>query len=206
MLHWSPRQYQKKWTICLDYPGFPSGIELWLVTAAADSILWPTRVPAAACIQWFAASRVPICDFRVPAAGFQLQLSRVPAAGYKLRLTSSSGYSSSGSWIPVAADSFLRLTLVPAAGYELQLILSCGWLEFRRLDTSCSWLLPTVDSSSSDWVRVTADYILRLTRIPAARYDLELIHPAADYELWLILSWHWLEFRRLDSKCSWLIL
>ena len=145
-------------------------------------------------------------DFRVPAAGFQLQLSRVPAAGYKLRLTSSSGYSSSGSWIPVAADSFLRLTLVPAAGYELRLILSCGWLEFRRLDTSCSWLRPTVDSSSSDWVRVTADYILRLTRIPAAPYDLELIHPAADYELWLVLSWHWLEFRRLDSKCSWLIL
>ena len=95
--------------------------------------------------------------------------------------------SSSGGWIAVATDSILRLTLVPAARYELRLILSCGWLEFQPLDTSCSWLCPTADSSSSGWIRVTADSILRLTRVPAARHDLQLIHPAADYELWLIL-------------------
>ena len=30
--------------------------------------------------------------------------------------------------------------------------------------------------------------IPRLTQVPAAGYDLQLIHPAGDYELWLILS------------------
>ena len=96
----------------------------------------------------------------------------------------------------------LRLTRVPAAAYKLRLNPSYGWLKFQRLDTSCSWLSPTADLSSSDWVRVTADSIPRLTRVTAARYDLQLIHPAADYELWLILFCGWLEFRRLDSKCG----
>ena len=62
--------------------------------------------------------------------------------------------SSSGGWIRVIAGSILRLTQVPAAGYDLRLIpscdwlwvaadSSCGWLEFRRLDTSYSWFHST---------------------------------------------------------------
>ena len=102
---------------------------------------------------------------RVPAAGYELRLSRVPAAGYKLPLIPSYGLlgfrwldkscgwlrptadSSSSGWIRVTADSILRLTRVPVAGYDLRLIPSCGWLEFRRFDTGCSWFYPMADSS-----------------------------------------------------------
>ena len=98
----------------------------------------------------------------------------------------------------------MRLTRVPAAGYELRLTPSHSWLEFRRLDTSCGWLRPTADLSSCGWIRVTADSILRLTRVPAAGYDLRLIPScgltrvlAARYELQLILSCGWLEFYTL---------
>ena len=78
--------------------------------------------------------------------------------------------------------------------------LSYGWLEFRRLDTSCGWLYPTTDSSfggwirvtadssSGGWIRVAADSILRLTRVPAAGYELRLI-PSPG----------WFEFQCLDS-------
>ena len=55
------------------------------------------------------------------------------------------------------------------------MILSCVWLEFWWLDTSCGWLRPTADWSSSGWIGVTADSILRLTRVLAAGYDLRLI-------------------------------
>ena len=61
------------------------------------------------------------------------------------------------------------------AGYELRLTLSHGWLEFQRPDTSYSWLHPTVDLSSGGCIRHKADSILRLTRVPAARYELQLI-------------------------------
>ena len=44
--------------------------------------------------------------------------------------------------------------------------------------------------------------IPRLTQVPAARYYLQLIHPAGDYELWLILSCNWLEFQWLDSNAA----
>ena len=110
------------------------------------------------------------------------------------------------SWIRVAAVSSpggwiqVRLSGVPATGYKLRLNPSYGWLEFRRLDTSCSWLYPMADSSSSDWVPVTADSIPRLTRVLAARHDLQLIHPAADYELWLIRFCDWLEYFNISSK------
>ena len=151
-----------------------------------------------------------------------LRLTRVSAAGEELRLILSCGWlefwrldtscgclefgqldasygwfhpkagSGSGAWIGVAADFILRLTRVPAAEYELQLIPSHGWLKFRRLDTSCDWLRPTADLSSSGWIWNTADSILRLTQVLAAGCDLRLI-----------LSCDWLEFRWLDTNCSW---
>ena len=91
--------------------------------------------------------------------------------------------SGSGGWTRVAADSVPLLTRFPAAGYELQLTRSNGWLEFWRLDTSYSWLHPTADSSSGGWIGLKVDSILRLTRVPAAWYELQLI-----------LSCSWLEF------------
>ena len=100
-----------------------------------------------------------------------------------------------GNWAVArysAADSILQLTQVSAAGYELRLILSCSWLEFRRLDKSWGWFYPAADPSSGGWTRVTADSILWLTWVPAARYELRLILPCS-----------WLEFRRLDESCSW---
>ena len=91
-------------------------------------------------------------DWFYPAAGYELRLSRVLAAEYKL-----------------------RLSRVPAVGYKLRLTLSYGWLEFRRLDTGYGWLRQMADLSSDSWIRVTADYILRLIRVPAAEIDLRLI-------------------------------
>ena len=57
----------------------------------------------------------------------------------------------------------------------MRLTLSHGWLEFQRPDTSYSWLHPTADLSSGGCIRHKADSILRLTRVPAARYELQLI-------------------------------
>ena len=97
-----------------------------------------------------------------------------------------------GSWMRVVADAILRLTRVSATGYELRLVLSNVRLEFRRLDKSCGYFYPAVDSSSGDWIQVAADSILRLTRVSAA-----------EYELRLIVSCGWLEFRRLETSCGW---
>ena len=120
-------------------------------------------------------------DWFYPAAGYELRLSRVLAAEYKL-----------------------RLSRVPAVGYKLPLTLSYGWLEFRRLDTGYDRLRQIVDLSSDSWIRVTADYILRLIRVPASGID--WFHPAADYKntadsiLWLT------RVCRLDSTCCWPII
>ena len=103
----SLQQFWKKWTICLDYPGFSSEIELQFVTAATDSIL---------------------------------------------RLDTSCGCLESQ-----------------------RLDTSYDWVEFWQLDTSYGWLLPTADLCSGSWIRVTGHYILRLTRVPVAGYDLRLI-------------------------------
>ena len=84
------------------------------------------------------------------------------------------------------------MTWVPAAGYKLQLTPSYSWFEFRWLDTSCGWLCPTVDLSSSGRIQVTADSILQLIWVLVAVYDIRLIP-----------SCGWLEFRRLDTSCSW---
>ena len=131
-------QFQKKWAICLNYRGFWLGIELQLVIAATDSILWLTQILG---------------------AEYKLQLSQVQADGCRL-------------W----------------------LIQSYGWLELPQLDMSCGWFYPAVNSSSGGWiqvvavsssdsrVRVTAGYILQLTWVPAAGYNLRLILPCGQLE------------------------
>ena len=129
-----------------------------------------------------------------------MRLTRVPVAGCELhcpefrRLDTSYGwfhptaYSDSGGWIGVASDSIPRLIRVPAAGYELRLTPSHGWLEFRWLDKSCGWLHPTADSSFGGWIRIVASSVPRLTRFPAAGYELRLTWVlAAGYDL--TLSW-----------------
>ena len=75
--------------------------------------------------------------------------------------------------VTAAADSILRLDT------------SCGCLEAR-------WLNMT-ESSSGGWIQVTADSILRLTRVPPAGYGLPPIP-----------SHGWLELRQLDTSYSWL--
>ena len=53
-------------------------------------------------------------------------------------------------------------------------------------------------------IRVAADSILRLTRVPAAGYELWLSRVrAAVYKLRLIPSYGWLEFQRPDTSCGW---
>ena len=123
------------------------------------------------------------CGWFYLATGYELRLFRVPAAGCKLRQSQ-----------------------FPAAGYKLRLTPSYGWFEFRWLDTGCGRLRPGAGLSSSSWIWVTADFILRLTRGPATGYDLRLIpshgwlQVAADSFLWLT------RVRRLGSNCSWPIL
>ena len=88
---------------------------------------------------------------------------------YPAAISSSSGWiqvttePSSVGWIQVMADSILRLTRMPAAGYRLRPTPSHGWLEFQWMGTRYSWLHPTADSSCVGWVRLKADFILRLT-------------------------------------------
>ena len=136
------RQSPKKWIICLDYPGFSSGIELQLVT-----------VRLILSYDWLEFQRLETsCGWFYPAVD-----------------------SSSGGWIRVAADSILQMTQVPATAYEFRLILSCGWLEFQRLDRSCRWFYPAADSSSGGWIRVVTDSINRPIRVPAAGYELWMI-------------------------------
>ena len=131
------------------------------IRAATNSILPPTRVPA---------------------AGYKLCLSWVPAAGYKL-----------------------RLSRILATEYKLRLTPSYSWLELkRRLDATCSWFYPATNSSSSGWIRIAADSVPQMTRVPATGYDLRLIPScswlwvAADSILWLT------RVRPLNSTYGWL--
>ena len=100
--------------------------------------------------------------------------------------------SSSGGWIRVAANSILLLTSVSAAGYKLHLIPSHSWFEFQRLDRSCGRFHCTADLSSSGWMWVVTDSILRLFWVLATWY-----------KLWLTLSCGWLESGWLDTSYSW---
>ena len=106
-----------------------------------------------------------------------LRLTRVSVAEYDLRLSR-----------VLAAGLKLRLIRVPAAGCKLRLTPSYSWLEFRRLNTSCSWLCPTAESSSGSLIRLTVD--------------------SSCGWLWVvvdsILRLIWV--RGLEAKCGWLIL
>ena len=114
--------------------------------------------------------------------------------------------SSCGCWMRVATDSILRLTWVPAAGNKLQLIPSYSWLEFWWLDRSCGWFHHTADSGSSGWIRVAADSILRLFRVPVARYELQLIPSCGWLRVAAVLYCRWLKICLLDSTYGWHIL
>ena len=131
----------KKWTICLDYPGFSSGIGLWIVT-----------VRLILSYDWLEFRRLDTsCGWFYPAAD-----------------------SSSGGWIWIVADSFIRLTRVPAAEHELQLLPSYDCFKFQRLDTSCGWLYPVADKSPGGQMWATADSILQVTT------SCSWFYPAAD--------------------------
>ena len=124
-------------------------------------------------------------------------------------------------WIQVAAAGYkMQLSRVPATGYKLRQTLdSWGWLEFQRLDTSCDWLRPTIDLSFDCLIRVTADSILQLTRVPAAGYNLRLIpscgwlwvaadssssiRVTADSILRLTTSWGWFYPAADSSSAGW---
>ena len=172
----SLRQFRKKWTICFHYPGFSSGIEMHLVTAAADSIFRLTRVPG----DWIQVVAVSILRLtRVLVAGYELWLCRVQADGYKLRL----------SRVLVGEH---KLQLTPSYGTWMQLKADCIlWLAM-----SCSWLTRVPAAGNK----------LQLTRAPEARCKLQLIpscgwlRVAGDSILPLI------RVHRMDSTASWLIL
>ena len=117
--------------------------------------------------------------------------------------------SSPTGWIRVAADFLLMLAPVPAAGCKLWLTPSQGWLEFWQLDTSYSWLHPTDDLSSGGWIRVTDDYILWLTLLPIAGYNLRLIPScgwlwvAADSSFGCLIRVTADSILRLTTSCGW---
>ena len=107
----SLRQLPKKWTICLDYPGFSSMIELRLVTATADSILRLTRFRGA---EYELRLIIPAAN---SSFGGCIRFAAVWSPDGWIQVTTES---SSGGWIRVTADSILRLTRVPVAGYKLR--------------------------------------------------------------------------------------
>ena len=141
MFHLSPRDpstVSKDITICLDYLRFSCRIELWLVTAATDSIQRLTRFPEAKYELWLILSCGQL-EFR--------QLDTICGCLEAWRLDSSYDWvefrwlstsysclhpttdSSSGDSIRLTADSQLRvvinsilwLTRVPSAGLEMRL-------------------------------------------------------------------------------------
>ena len=130
MLQLSPRdrslpQCWKKWTICPAYSGFWLEIELQLVTAAADSILRLTRVPAVG---------YELQLSRVLAAGYKLRLVRVLAAEYKLWLTPSYDWLKF-QWLD-ASYSWLRsmANLSYGGGIRVTADTILCWLKFQQLD------------------------------------------------------------------------
>ena len=146
-------QFWKKWTICLDYPGFSSEIVLQFVTAATDSIL---RLDTSC--GYLASQRLDTSydwgDF------WWLDTSQ----GWLHPLAASS----SGGWIRVVADSFPLVfrqldtsyrSLHPTADSS-----SGGWIRLKtdsilRLTTSCDWFY-----SAANWCP-PAGLDLRLTYI-----------------------------------------
>ena len=91
-----------------------------------------------------------------------------------------------------AAHSILRLDTSSSCLEPRRLDTSYDWVEFRRLDTSYGWIHPTADLSSDGWIRVATDSVPWLTWVPSAGYELQLT-----------TSYGWLEFRRLDTTEGW---
>ena len=195
----------KEMKICLDYPRFSAEIELRLVTAAAYSILWLTRFPAAG---------YELQLSRSLAAGYKLHLSQVPTAGYKLRLTPSYGWhefrrldtgyswfypaanSSTGGRIQVTVDDILRLTRLPTVGYDLRLIPSCGWF-YSDADSS-------PPAGLDLWRTYTLIYQVNL-RTYSAKYTISMVcflplnFSYHWLRLWLLLQEHWRSLRKLEE-------
>ena len=69
----------------------------------------------------------------------------------------------------------------------------CNWFYPAANSSPRGWKWVAAVSSSDGWLQLKFDLILQLTQIPAA-----------GYELRLILSCGWLEFRWLDTSCGWL--
>ena len=197
------------------YPEFSSGIELRFVIATADFILRLTRFPRAeyklrlilSCGQlkfrWLDTSCECLEYLWLDTSYEWVELWGLDTSYDWLRPTADS---SSGDWIWVTADSILQLTRILAAGYRLQLAPSQGWLEFWRLDTGRSRLHPTADLSSGGWIRVRADYMLRLTLVPAAGYELWLIPTCSWLRIALDSNLRLTRVHWLDSTCGWPIL
>ena len=99
---------------------------------------------------------------------------------------------------------------------QTRLNTSCGWFYPTANSSSDGWIQVEAVSSSSCWIQVTADSILRLTRVPAAGYELRLTPPTADLSSsgWIrvradsILLLTWVPVAgcdlRLISYCGWL--
>ena len=145
------QQFQKKWIICLNYPGFLSGMEL--------RGLLQLRL-------------IPSCGW--------IRVAVISSPGGWIQVTTKSRF---GGWIRVTAESMLRLTRVPAAGYGLRPTPYHGWLEFRQLDTSYSWLHPTADSNSGGWIGLKADSILWLKTSYGWFYSTADSSPSAGLDL-----------------------
>ena len=76
-----------------------------------------------------------------------------------------------------------------------------GWLEFQQVDTSYRWLHPTADSSSGGWIRLKADFILRLTSC-GWFYSAADLSPAAGVGLRLIYTLiYQVILRNYSAKC-----
>ena len=76
---------------------------------------------------------------------------------------------------------------------ETWLNTSCGWFYPEANLRSGGWMRVASVSSYGGWIQVLVDSILRLTWVQTVGYELQLI-----------LSWGWFEFRWLDTSYSWL--
>ena len=119
------------------------------------------------------SSLFPVVEYRyTPPTHTQLQLRE---NSFKNKLQKGSQQGSRNIGVPhlysrTGSKEEFKLTFKRKCEFNLS-ILSCGWLWFAA------------DSSSSGWIRVTAGSILRLTRVPAAGYNLRLI-PSCGW-LWV---------------------
>ena len=91
---------------------------------------------------------------------------------------------------------------VSYCGYKLWLTPSYSWLEFWRLDTSCSWLHPPTDFSSNGWIqRFSSSGWIQAN---ADSRFVGWIRLKDDSVLQLTMNCAWLEVWRLNANYSWL--